>query len=73
MADKDMITVDDKEYAVEELEQEQQVYVAQLRNINAKMVNLRMDMDQLQAAYNTFSNLLTSSLKESADAEVTTQ
>ena len=73
MADKDMITVDDKEYAVEELEQEQQVYVAQLRNINAKMANLRMDMDQLQAAYNTFCNLLTSSLKESADAEVTTQ
>ena len=41
MADKDMITVDDNEYTVEELEQEQQVYVAQLRNINAKMANLR--------------------------------
>ncbi len=64
MADKDMITVDDKEYTVEELEQEQQVYVAQLRNINAKMANLRMDMDQLQAAYNTFSNLLTTSLQK---------
>lgn len=64
MADKDMITVDDNEYTVEELEQEQQVYVAQLRNINAKMANLRMDMDQLQAAYNTFSNLLTTSLQK---------
>ncbi len=64
MTDKDMITVDDNEYAVEELEQEQQVYVAQLRNINAKMANLRMDMDQLQAAYNTFSNLLTTSLQK---------
>jgi prefoldin subunit 5 len=73
MTDKDMITIDDKEYIVEELSQELQVYVAHLRNLNAKMSNLRMDMDQLQAAYNTFSNLLTSSLKENADVEVTTQ
>jgi prefoldin subunit 5 len=64
MADKDMITVDDKEYTVEELEQEQQVYVAQLRNINAKMSNLRMDMDQLQAAHETFVKLLTTSLQK---------
>ncbi len=64
MADKDIITINDNEYTVEELEQEQQVYVAQLRNINAKMANLRMDMDQLQAAYNTFSNLLTTSLQK---------
>ena len=64
MTDKDMITVDDQEYAVEELEQEQQVYVAQLRNINAKMSNLRMDMDQLQAAHETFVKLLTTSLQK---------
>ena len=64
MADKDMITVDDQEYAVEELEQEQKIYVAQLRNINAKMTNLRMDMDQLQAAHETFVKLLTTSLQK---------
>ena len=64
MTDKDMITVDDQEYAVEELEQEQKIYVAQLRNINAKMTNLRMDMDQLQAAHETFVNLLTTSLQK---------
>jgi prefoldin subunit 5 len=64
MTDKDMITVDDQEYAVEELEQEQKIYVAQLRNINAKMANLRMDMDQLQAAHETFVKLLTTSLQK---------
>jgi len=64
MTDKDMITVDDQEYAVEELEQEQKIYVAQLRNINAKMTNLRMDMDQLQAAHETFVKLLTTSLQK---------
>jgi hypothetical protein len=69
MSDKDMITVDDKEYDVAELTQEQQVFLAQLRNINNKMNMLRMDIDQMQAAYNTFSNALSASLKQEVEEE----
>ena len=70
MSDKDMITIDDKEYDVAELTQEQQIFVAHLRNINAKMTNLRMDMDQMQAAYNTFSNALTASFNTEPEEEI---
>ncbi len=73
MSDKDMITVEDKEYDVAEMTAEQQMYVAHLRNLNAKAANLRMDLDQLQAAYNAFSNTLTTSLQEGDTEEVTTQ
>jgi len=73
MSDKDMITVEDKEYDVAEMTAEQQMYVAHLRNLNAKAANLRMDLDQLQAAYNAFSNTLTASLQEEDTDEVTTQ
>jgi len=73
MSDKDMITVEDKEYDVAELTAEQQMCVAHLRNLNAKAANLRMDLDQIQAAYNAFSNTLTASLQEEDADEVTTQ
>ena len=73
MDNKDMITVEDKEYDVAEMTAEQQMYVAHLRNLNAKAANLRMDLDQLQAAYNAFSNTLTASLQEEDTDEVTTQ
>jgi hypothetical protein len=73
MSDKDMITVEDKEYDVAEMTAEQQMCVAHLRNLNAKAANLRMDLDQLQAAYNAFSNTLTASLQEEDTDEVTTQ
>lgn len=73
MDNKDMITVEDKEYDVAEMTAEQQMCVAHLRNLNAKAANLRMDLDQLQAAYNAFSNTLTASLQEEDTDEVTTQ
>ena len=73
MSDKDMITVEDKEYDVAEMTADQQMCVAHLRNLNAKAANLRMDLDQLQAAYNAFSNTLTASLQEEDADEVTTQ
>ncbi len=70
MTNKDTIMVEDKEYDVAEMTAEQQMCVAHLRNLNAKAANLRMDLDQIQAAYNVYSNTLTSSLLEKADAEV---
>lgn len=70
MTDKDTIMVEDKEYDVAELTEEQKTCVMHLRNLNAKAANLRIDLDQIQAAYNVFSNTLTSSLLESVDADV---
>lgn len=69
MTNKDIITVEDKEYDVAELTEEQKVCVAHLRNLNTKATNLRMDLDQLQTAYNVYSNTLTASLLEEANAE----
>ena len=52
---KETISIDDKEYIVENMTAEQQYCIAQLKDLNAKQRNLKFQQDQLNAAINTFN------------------
>ena len=61
---QNIVTVDGTDYNVEEMTQEQQYYVAQLRSINGKIQNAQFEIDQLNAAQNGFSSALSASLAQ---------
>ena len=61
---KETISIDDKDYVVEDMTADQQYCIAQLKDLNAKQRNLKFQQDQLNAAINTFNLTLTNSIKE---------
>ena len=65
--EKQMVTIDGKEYDFVELEDGQQYLVQQLRSVNSKIVNAKFDLDQLSAAQDMFSKMLVASVKESEE------
>jgi catechol-2,3-dioxygenase len=66
---KQMITINEKEHAVEDLTDEQKGMLQQIGNLDNKVGNLNMEMAQLQAARQFFVNSLSGSL-EAADDNV---
>ena len=69
---KDMITINDVEYDVAEMNEQQQYAVNQVRSLNGKIANVQFEIDQLRAAYDMFSRVLVDSVsqeEESADEE----
>ena len=62
--EKQMVTIDGKEYDFVELEDGQQYLVRQLRDVNGKISTAKFDLDQLSAAQDMFSKMLVASLKE---------
>lgn len=65
MADeqKQMITINDKEYAIEDLTSDEQMMLAQINNLDGKIANLNAEMGQLQAARQFFVNNLSASVE----------
>lgn len=61
---KDMITINDTEYDVGEMNDQQKYAVNQVRALNNKIVNAQFEIDQLRAAYDMFSRVLVDSVKE---------
>jgi len=68
---KDTITINDKDYVVEDMTTEQQYCIAQLRDLNTKQGNLQFQMDQLMAAKSAFNATLTNSVKSEETSEDT--
>ena len=68
---KETISIDDKDYIVEDMTAEQQYCISQLKDLNTKQRNLRFQQDQLNAAIATFNSTLTSSVKEAEKSEDT--
>ena len=68
---KETISIDDKSYIVEDMTDEQQYCIAQLRDLNAKQGNLQFQMDQLAAAKSAFNATLTNSVKVEETSEDT--
>ena len=60
---KQMITVNEKEYAVEDLKDDQRGMLQQISNLDNKVANLNTEMSQFQAARQFFVNNLTASLE----------
>ena len=66
---QNIVTVDGVDHNVEDMTQEQQYYVAQLRSIKGKIQNNQFELDQLNAAQTGFSSALSASLaKEPEEA-----
>lgn len=55
---KTPITINDVEYAFEDLTQEQQVLVNHLFDLDRKLGSAKFNVDQLQVGRNAFANLL---------------
>lgn len=64
---KQMITINDKEYAIEDLTSDEQMMLAQINNLDGKIANLNAEMGQLQAARQFFVNNLSASVETPQD------
>ena len=58
-----VITIDGKEYKEEDLSQDQNYFINQIKDLQAKGASLRFQLDQVTVAQNAFTNSLIESLK----------
>jgi hypothetical protein len=58
-----VITIDGKEYKEEDLSQDQNYFINQIKDLQAKAANLRFQLDQVTVAQNAFTNSLIQSVK----------
>ena len=64
MAEKtNVITIDGKEYNQEDLSQDQNYFINQIKDLQAKGASLRFQLDQVTVAQNAFTNSLIQSVK----------
>jgi hypothetical protein len=62
--EKQMITIDGKEYDYDELENNEQYLVNQIRDLNTKIAQAQFGIDQLRAAQDAFTKMLVTSVNE---------
>ena len=60
--EKTPIVINDKEYLVEDLTQEQQAMVNHISDLDRKLSSVRFNLDQLTVGREAFVNMLTQSL-----------
>ena len=60
--EKTPIVINDKEYLIEDLTQEQQVMVNHISDLDRKLSSARFNLDQLNVGREAFVNMLTQSL-----------
>ena len=58
-----VVTIDGKEYNQEDLSQDQNYFINQIKDLQAKASNLKFQLDQITVAQNAFTNSLIESLK----------
>ena len=58
-----VITIDGKEYNQEDLSQDQNYFINQIKDLQAKGASLRFQLDQVTVAQNAFTNSLIQSVK----------
>ena len=68
---ENIITIDGKEYKPEDMDEQQNYLIAQIRACQQKAANIRFELYQVQAAQNVFTNELIKSVQtEEVQAEV---
>ena len=68
---QNVITIDGKEYAPEDMNEQQTYLISQIRSCQQKAANIRFELDQVIAAQNAFTNTLIQSVQtEGVQAEV---
>ena len=58
-----VITIDGKEYNTDDLTQDQNYFINQIKDLQAKGASLRFQLDQVTVAQNAFTNSLIQSVK----------
>ena len=58
-----VITIDGKEYNQEDLSQDQNYFINQIKDLQAKAASLKFQLDQVTVAQNAFTNSLIQSVK----------
>ena len=58
-----VITIDGKEYNQEDLSQDQNYFINQIKDLQAKADSFRFQLDQVTVAQNAFTNSLIQSVK----------
>ena len=58
-----VITIEGKEYKTEDLSQDQNYFINQIKDLQAKATSLRFQLDQVTVAQNAFTNSLIKSVK----------
>jgi len=62
--EKTPITVNDKEYFVDDMTEQQQAMVNHITDLDRKMGSMRFNLDQLNVGRDAFVNMLTQSLEQ---------
>ena len=68
--EKTPIVINDKEYLVEDLTQEQQTMVNHISDLDRKLSSARFNLDQLSVGRDTFANMLAQSVEAPVEAEI---
>jgi len=66
-----VITIDGKEYNQEDLSQDQNYFINQIKDLQTKAASLKFQLDQVTVAQNAFTNSLIQSVKGSEENETT--
>jgi len=66
--EKTPITVNDKEYLVEDMTDEQRTMLNHVQDLDRKLANARFNMDQLAIGRDAFVNMLAASLDKVDEA-----
>ena len=64
-----VITINGKDYAPEDMDEQQTYLINQIRSCQNKAANIRFELDQVQAAQNVFTNELIKSVQETDEDE----
>ena len=70
MAEQNKIMINETEYDFDDLDEQSQYFVNQVRNLKGRIAEARFNLDQLVAAENSFTNALIASVK-TPEAEAT--
>ena len=64
-----VITINGKDYAPEDMNEQQTYLINQIRSCQNKAANIRFELDQVQAAQNVFTNELIKSVQEQTNED----
>ena len=66
---ENVISINGKDYAPEDMNEQQTYLINQIRSCQQKAANIRFELDQVQAAQNVFTNELIKSVQEQTDED----
>ena len=66
---QNVINIDGKEYDQETFDDTQKYVVTQIRNLQAKQLQAKMELDQVQVALQVYTNQLIASVKKEENSD----